>query len=98
MPTVTVSVDENLKYRMEEHPEINWSEVARQSFQQKLSELGKLELMNELLKDSQLTEDDVDELAALVNDGALDRLREREDEDQGQDHEPEANTSLTEDA
>ena len=94
MPTVTVSVDENLKHRMEEHPEINWSEVARQSFQQKLSELGKLDLMNELLKESQLTEDDVDELAALVNKGALERLRS--EEDRAQDSESDA--SLTEDA
>lgn len=93
MPTVTVSVDENLKHRMEDHPEINWSEVARQSFQQKLSELGKLDLMNELLEDSQLTEDDVDELAALVNDGALERLRDEED----RTRDSEADASLTED-
>jgi hypothetical protein len=94
MPTVTVSVDENLKHRMEDHPEINWSEVARQSFQQKLSELGKLDLMNELLEDSQLTDDDVDELAALVNDGALERLRDEED----RTRDSEADASLTEDA
>ena len=94
MPTVTVSVDENLKHRMEDHPEINWSEVARQSFQLKLSELGKLDLMNELLEGSQLTEDDVDELAALVNDGALERLRDQED--RARDSETDA--SLTEDA
>lgn len=93
MPTVTVSVDENLKHRMEDHPEINWSEVARQSFQQKLSELGKLDLMDELLEDSQLTEDDVDELAALVNDGALERLRDEED----RTRDSEADASLTED-
>ena len=93
MPTVTVSVDENLKHRMEDHPEINWSEVARQSFQQKLSELGKLDLMDELLEDSQLTEDDVDELAALVNDGALERLRGEED----RTRDSEADASLTED-
>lgn len=42
MPTVTVNVDEPLKDRMETHPEINWSEVARQSFQSKLTELSKL--------------------------------------------------------
>lgn len=74
MPTVTVSVDESLKERMNDHPEINWSEVARQSFQQKLSDLSTLELMNELLEDSQLTREDVDELADLVNEGATERL------------------------
>lgn len=78
MPTVTVNVDEPLKDRMETHPEINWSEVARQSFQSKLTELSKLELMNELLEESQLTHDDVDELADLVNDGATERLMHTE--------------------
>jgi hypothetical protein len=74
MPTVTVSVDETLKERMKDHPEINWSEVARQSFQTKLSDLSKLELMNELLAESQLTQEDVDDLADLVNEGATERL------------------------
>lgn len=74
MPTVTVSVDETLKERMNDHPEINWSEVARQSFQTKLSDLSKLELMNELLAESQLTQEDVDDLADLVNEGATERL------------------------
>jgi len=27
MPTITVNVDDELKERMEKHPEINWSEV-----------------------------------------------------------------------
>lgn len=29
MPTITVNVDETLKDRMENHPELNWSEVIR---------------------------------------------------------------------
>jgi len=31
MPTITVNVDDDLKKRMEKHPEINWSEVTRQA-------------------------------------------------------------------
>ena len=29
MPTITVNVDDDLKKRMEKHPEINWSEMVR---------------------------------------------------------------------
>jgi len=35
MPSITVSVDDDLKDRMEQHPEINWSEVTRQAIQEK---------------------------------------------------------------
>lgn len=73
MPSITVNVDATLKERMEEHPEINWSEVTRQAIQEKIE---KLELMDELTADSELTADDVDELAAKVNEGARARLDE----------------------
>jgi len=31
IPNVTVSIDDSLKEQMNDHPEINWSEVARQA-------------------------------------------------------------------
>lgn len=71
MPTITVNVDEALKERMEQHPEINWSEVTRQAIQQKVEEL---EVMDELVSDSGLTSEDVKEIAAKVNEGARERL------------------------
>ncbi|MFC6718799.1 hypothetical protein ACFQGT_15070 [Natrialbaceae archaeon GCM10025810] len=71
MPTVTVSVDDDLKDRMEKHPEINWSEVTRQAIREKVK---KLELMDELTADSELTAEDVDELAERINESARDRL------------------------
>ena len=73
MPTITVNVDDTLKERMDQHPEINWSEVTRQAIREKIT---KLELMDELTVDSDLTEDDVDELAAKINEGAHERLIE----------------------
>ena len=75
MPSITVNVDAELKARMEDHPEINWSEVTRQAIAEKITHL---ELMDELTGDSQLTEDDVDELAAKINEGARERLEESE--------------------
>ncbi|MFB6201315.1 MAG: hypothetical protein ABEI98_04820 [Halorhabdus sp.] len=64
MPNVTVSVDDSLKEQMDDHPEINWSEVARQAIREKIHDL---EVMEELVEGSELTEEDVDELAAEIN-------------------------------
>jgi len=74
MPTVTVNVDADLKDRMEEHPEINWSEVARSAFEEKIDDL---EMMQRLSSDSELTEDDVDELAELIDSNVAERLAGR---------------------
>lgn len=73
MPTITVNVDDTLKERMENHPEINWSEVTRQAIRGKIE---KLELMDELTADSELSEGDVDELAAKINESARKRIEE----------------------
>ena len=64
MPNVTVSLDDSLKDRMDDHPEINWSEVARQAIREKLRDLR---VMEELVEGSDLTEEDVDELAARID-------------------------------
>jgi predicted transcriptional regulator len=74
MPTITVNVDDDLKERMEKHPEINWSEVTRQAIQEKIE---TLEVMDELTSGSELTESDVLEIADRINE----RGRERVDEE-----------------
>lgn len=74
MPTVTVNVDEELKEQMEGHPAINWSEVARNAFEEKLTDL---EMMEQLTSDSELTEEDVEELAELIDTNVAQRLAEQ---------------------
>ncbi|MBX0297669.1 hypothetical protein [Haloarcula nitratireducens] len=74
MPSITVNVDDDLKARMENHPEINWSEVTRQTIQEKIE---ALEVMDELAGQSELTENDVQELAEKINE----RGRQRVDEE-----------------
>ena len=64
MPTITVNVDDTLKERMDEHPEINWSEVTRQAIEEKIE---ALEVMDELTSESDLTESDVREIADRIN-------------------------------
>jgi len=76
MPTITVNVDDELKDRMEQHPEINWSEVTRQAIQEKIE---TLEVMDELTSDSELTEDDVAEIADKINERGRERVDERAD-------------------
>ena len=70
MPSITVNVDDDLKGQMEEHPEINWSEVTRQAIQEKVE---TLEVMDELTSGSELTERDVAEIADRINGSARKR-------------------------
>ncbi|MFB6283630.1 MAG: hypothetical protein ABEK59_06815 [Halobacteria archaeon] len=73
MANVTVTVPEDLKAKMEEHPEINWSHVARTAIQQKITDMETLqilkdfELMDEIAAESELTEEDIEELAEKIN-------------------------------
>lgn len=71
MPSITVNVDDDLKARMEEHPEINWSEVTRQAIQEKIE---ALEVMDELTRESELTERDVAEIADKINASGRERV------------------------
>jgi len=73
VPSVTVNVDDDLKERMEKHPEINWSEVTRQAIQEKIE---ALEVMDELTGKSELTESDVQEIADKINESGRKRVDE----------------------
>lgn len=74
MPSITVNVDDDLKERMENHPEINWSEVTRQAIQEKVE---TLEVMDELTSESELTESDVQDIADKINKSGRKRINER---------------------
>lgn len=39
MPNMTMSVPEDMHERMRKHSDVKWTEVARQAFERKLSEL-----------------------------------------------------------
>jgi len=73
MPTLTVNVGDELKERMEKHPEINWSEVTRQAIQEKVE---TLEVMDELTSESELTESDVRDIADRINERGRERVNE----------------------
>ena len=64
MTNITLSVPDELKKKMDEHPIINWSEVARQAFMEKI---GDLEFLREFKSRSDLSEKDALRLGGRVS-------------------------------
>lgn len=64
MVSITLSVPDNLKKEMEQFPEMNWSEVARQAIKKKLA---ILKAFKEFSRESELTEEDALLLGRKVN-------------------------------
>lgn len=79
MTSLTLAINDNLKTRMNEHPEINWSHVARESIRSKLTEL---EIMDQLAEGIDLTDEEIDEIADEINQRATERaMRDLENRD-----------------
>lgn len=55
MTSLTLSIPKELRQKMEQYPEINWSEIARQAI---IKRLELLEKMDKMLSKSKLTEED----------------------------------------
>ena len=55
MPNITTHVSQELKKKMEQHEDINWSAVTREAIQKKLAFYDTLKAFS---KDSTLTEED----------------------------------------
>lgn len=73
MANITVTIPDEFKEEMDEHPEINWSQVAREAFQDKLDRLKAFEEIEEIASKSELTEEDAEEIAEKVKEGLADR-------------------------
>jgi len=72
MVNVTLSVPERLHKVMKSHPEIKWSEVARQAIWQYAE---RLELLDSIAKKSALTEEDAREVDERVKKGLAEKYR-----------------------
>lgn len=66
MTNMTLAVPDDLHALMKKHKTTKWSEVARQALWE---EARKLELMETLLEDSELSEKDSEEIGKLVKNG-----------------------------
>ena len=64
MTTMTLAVPSELKHKMETFPEMNWSEVARQAFIQRINDL---EFLRKFKSDSTLTKKDALRLGRELN-------------------------------
>jgi hypothetical protein len=64
MTTMTLAIPSELKNKMENFPEMNWSEVARQAFMQRIKDL---EFLKKFKSDSTLTEEDALRLGRELN-------------------------------
>lgn len=73
MPNMTIRVPEDLKFAIDAHPEINWSEVARQAMWQYVQ---KLEVADEIAAESDLTEDEADILSEELKRDIADHYRD----------------------
>jgi len=72
MVTLTLAVPKELKDKMEEFPEMNWSAVARGAFIQKVKDL---EFLKKFKSKSALTEEDALSLGKEVGNALTKRLR-----------------------
>ena len=64
MPNITLSVSEELKKEMDKEKIINWSAVARQAIQEKVTQLS---ILKEIASKSKMTEKDAIELGRKIN-------------------------------
>ncbi len=64
MVTMTLAVPEELKQKMERFPEMNWSEIARQAFLQRVHDL---EFLKKFKENSTLTEEDALRMGRELN-------------------------------
>ncbi len=74
MTNVSVSVNEEIREKMLQFRFVNWSEVARQAFAKKISEL---EFLEKFTSDSDITEKDALRLGAKVNQNLAKRLSKK---------------------
>ena len=70
MVSITLAVPSELKDEMDHHPELNWSEVARQAIRERIVLLKKMDV---LLAKSKFTKKDALEIGRKVKEGIAKR-------------------------
>jgi hypothetical protein len=71
MPNMTLSIPSDLHDFVKQHNEINWSEIARRAMN---AQAKKLKLMESLVKDSEFSELDVENLDHKIKESLLKRF------------------------
>lgn len=73
MTNITLSISAELKQKLDKFPEINWSEVARQAFMQKIKDL---EFLKQFKSESEMTDEKALQLGKQLRKGIADKIRE----------------------
>ncbi len=63
MGNMTLAVPDELQKKMHKHAEVRWSAIGRETFEKRTEEL---EFMDEILKNSELTEQDAEEIGHKI--------------------------------
>ncbi len=71
--TLTLSVPKELKKELNELKGVNWSEETRQFLQGRIKRLKALRKLDELTRNSELTEEDAIRLGKKINKGIAER-------------------------
>ncbi len=72
MTTLTLAVPDEMKKKMDSFPEMNWSEVARQAFIQKIQDM---EFLRKFKEKSKLTEADALRIGKEISKEVSNKLR-----------------------
>ena len=72
---VTLAIPHDLKKKMEDFPETNWSEVMRQFLQNKIHRMGILKEMNKLLEHSEITDQDIDKIGHIIKEKGWKKIK-----------------------
>ncbi len=60
---MTLAISQELEKKMEKHKDVRWSAVAREAFEKRVEEL---EWMDKILKNSEFTEKDAEEIGHKI--------------------------------
>ncbi len=71
MVNMTLSIPADLHKAMRKHSQIKWSEVARKAFER---EVRALDMMDEMLSKSELTEDDAERIGQKIKENIRKRF------------------------
>lgn len=63
MANMTLAIPDGLKKKMAKHKDIRWSNIAREVFEERINEL---ELMNQILKNSEMREEDAETIGHKI--------------------------------
>ena len=71
MANITLAIPDSLHERIKKHNEIRWSEIIRKMLQKNLEQM---ELMDKIVKNSKLTQKDVDEISQKIDSSVAKKL------------------------